>query len=51
MPKPPTLHEQRIWDARKNEVRESFKHAWSGYKIRAFPSDELLPISGGKSDK
>ncbi|KJA15407.1 glycoside hydrolase family 47 protein [Hypholoma sublateritium FD-334 SS-4] len=51
MPKPPTLDEQRIWDARKDEVRESFKHAWSGYKVRAFPSDELLPISGGKSDK
>ena len=51
MPKPPTLEEQRIWDGRKDEVRESFKHAWTGYKSRAFPSDELLPISGGRSDK
>lgn len=50
-PPPPTLKDQNIWDTRKLEVREAFKHAWTGYNTRAFPSDELLGVSGGKSDK
>ncbi|KAH9475725.1 Mannosyl-oligosaccharide 1,2-alpha-mannosidase IC [Psilocybe cubensis] len=49
---PPPPHElQAIWEPRKEEVRAAFRHAWSGYMMRAFPSDELLPLSGGKSDK
>ncbi|KAF4610263.1 hypothetical protein D9613_010302 [Agrocybe pediades] len=40
-----------IWDARKEEVREAFKHAWAGYKNRAMPNDELLAVSGGYSNK
>ncbi|KAF9483729.1 seven-hairpin glycosidase [Pholiota conissans] len=39
------------WSRRRDEVKEGFKHAWKGYKERAFPSDELLPMSGGKIDK
>lgn len=50
-PIPLTLEEQQKWDQRKNEVKESFKHAWNGYRDRAFPSDELLPLSGGKTNK
>jgi mannosyl-oligosaccharide alpha-1,2-mannosidase len=50
-PPPPTFEDQEIWDSRKLEVREAFKHAWTGYNTRAFPSDELLAVSGGKSDK
>ncbi|KDR73258.1 hypothetical protein GALMADRAFT_72667 [Galerina marginata CBS 339.88] len=50
-PPQPSLEEQETWDARKNEVKEAFKHAWTGYKTRAFPSDELMAVSGGKSDK
>jgi mannosyl-oligosaccharide alpha-1,2-mannosidase len=48
---PPMLEEQRLWDSRKAEVRETFKHAWKGYMDRAFPSDELSSVSGGKSDR
>lgn len=50
-PPPPTLEDQQIWDSRKLEVREAFKHAWTGYNTKAFPGDELLAVSGGKSDK
>ena len=48
---PPTKEEQDIWQTRKNEVRNAFKHAWSGYKSIAYPNDELLSLSGGQSNK
>ena len=51
VPPPPTKEEQDIWEPRKNEVRNALKHAWTGYKSLAYPSDELLPVSGGRSDK
>ena len=50
-PPRPTKGEQHVWDLRKNEVRNAFKHAWSGYKSIAYPDDELLSISGGSSNK
>ncbi|KIM37603.1 glycoside hydrolase family 47 protein [Hebeloma cylindrosporum] len=50
-PPPPSLEDQELWNTRKLEVREAFKHAWTGYNTKAFPSDELLAVSGGKSDK
>lgn len=50
-PSAPTQDEQAIWDLRKEEVREAFLHAWTGYKTIAFPNDELLPVSGLKSNK
>ncbi|KAJ3493767.1 hypothetical protein NLJ89_g10944 [Agrocybe chaxingu] len=34
-----------------DEVREAFKHAWTGYKEKAFPHDELASVSGGYTDK
>ncbi|KAF8186285.1 glycoside hydrolase family 47 protein [Pholiota molesta] len=43
-PPPPTFAEQDIWNKRKIEVRETFQRAWSGYKARAFPDDELSSI-------
>ncbi len=46
-----SLEEQKMWNARKIEVREAFKHAWDGYSTQAFPSDELDSVSGGKSDR
>ena len=46
-----SLEEERMWNTRKMEVREAFKHAWEGYLIQAFPSDELDSVSGGKSDR
>ena len=50
-PPQPTKEEQDVWEPRKNEVRNAFKHAWSGYKSFAYPNDELLSISGGTSNK
>jgi hypothetical protein len=32
-------------------VRDAFVHAYSGYLNYASPSDELLPVTGGKVDK
>ena len=51
VPPPPTTEEPDIWESRKNEVRNALKHAWSGYKSIAYPDDELLPVSGGRSNK
>lgn len=50
-PLPPTKEEQDVWEPRKEEVRNAFKHAWSGYMDIAYPNDELLPLSGGQSNK
>jgi len=47
----PTNGEQAFWEPKKNEVRDAFKHAWSGYRSMAYPNDELLSLSGGKSNK
>ncbi|KAG5634636.1 hypothetical protein H0H81_001318 [Sphagnurus paluster] len=54
--RPPPAHKpagngSAIWDTRKGEVRAAFVHAYSGYMKHAFPSDELLPKSGGKTNK
>jgi mannosyl-oligosaccharide alpha-1,2-mannosidase len=51
VPPPPTKEEQDVWEPRKNEVRNAFKHAWSGYKNIAYPNDELRSLSGGQSNK
>ncbi|KAF8154971.1 glycoside hydrolase family 47 protein [Crassisporium funariophilum] len=50
-PPAPTFEEQQVWEPRKDAVRDAFKHAWKGYKDRAMPSDELLSVSGGRSNK
>jgi mannosyl-oligosaccharide alpha-1,2-mannosidase len=50
-PPQPTKEEQDVWEPRKNEVRNAFKHAWSGYKSIAYPNDELMSLSGGTSNK
>ena len=51
VPPPPTKEEQDVWEPRKNEVRNAFKHAWSGYKSIAYPNDELKSLTGGQSNK
>ncbi|PFH51964.1 glycoside hydrolase family 47 protein [Amanita thiersii Skay4041] len=38
----PTTH----WPQRAKRVREAFIHAYKGYRTYAWPSDELLPVSG-----
>jgi hypothetical protein len=40
-----------IWEERKSEVRDAFVHALSGYMKYAFPHDELLSLTGGKTNK
>ncbi|KDR66394.1 hypothetical protein GALMADRAFT_80958 [Galerina marginata CBS 339.88] len=50
-PPSPKPEEQKLWEPRKDEVREAFKHAWNGYRTRAFPADELLAVSGGNSNR
>ncbi|EXJ94707.1 hypothetical protein A1O1_03104 [Capronia coronata CBS 617.96] len=35
---------------RQTAVRESFRHAWNGYKNYSLPHDELKPLSKGVAD-
>ncbi|KAF8066473.1 glycoside hydrolase [Lyophyllum atratum] len=49
--RPGTGQDATIWDERKDEVRRAYLHALVGYKQHAFPADELLALSGGKSNK
>ena len=39
---------RQIREERQNAVRESFAHAWKGYRERAWGKDEVTPL-GGKS--
>jgi hypothetical protein len=39
------------WDTIRDEVRDAFLHAWTGYKTRAFPGDELRAVSGGSTNQ
>ncbi|KAH9616594.1 hypothetical protein KSS87_011875 [Heliosperma pusillum] len=38
------------WNARQQKVRDSFLHAWSGYKRYAMGFDELMPLSKRGND-
>ena len=38
---------RKLRESRKNEVRETFLHAWKGYKKEAWGQDELRPVKGG----
>lgn len=38
---------RRAREARLQAVKESFLHAWGGYKKHAWLKDELAPVSGG----
>mmetsp|Transcript_2149 Transcript_2149/g.7836 ORF Transcript_2149/g.7836 Transcript_2149/m.7836 type:complete len:587 (-) Transcript_2149:2011-3771(-) len=37
-------------DQRRTAIRNAFKHAWQGYKSRAWGHDDLKPLSGSFSD-
>lgn len=41
----PPPHANTIWNARAEQVKEAFLHAYRGYQQYAAPSDELLPIT------
>ena len=43
--------EREKWAKRKQKVKNAFARAYVGYRNHAFPSDELKPVSGGKTDK
>ncbi|KAJ7222071.1 seven-hairpin glycosidase [Mycena haematopus] len=51
-PRPPAINlpnsPEDLWTGRANEVRKAFAHAYRGYQARAFPYDELLPVSGDR---
>lgn len=52
LPKPPPHGElAAVWDDRKEQVKQTFLHAWNGYMTKAFPNDEVLPLSGRTSNK
>lgn len=40
-----------VWTGHADRVKDAFVHAYGGYMKHAFPSDELLPIGGLKTDK
>jgi mannosyl-oligosaccharide alpha-1,2-mannosidase len=42
-----TIKAKEIRLARLNEVRDTFLHAWNGYKSQARAKDELRPINEG----
>lgn len=44
----PEARETRL--TRRDAIKESFKHAWRGYKSNAWLHDEVGPISGTKKD-
>ena len=39
-----------IREKRQKAVKESFAHAWEGYKAHGWMRDEIAPISGGSRD-
>jgi hypothetical protein len=48
---PPCSTEPVHWDVRRDRVQKTFLHAWTGYKARAFPGDELRAVSGGSTNQ
>ena len=45
-----TAKERGVREYRLAAVRDSFKHAWQGYREHAWLSDELLPLSHGSHE-
>ena len=45
-----TPETKSIREARLQAVKQSFEHAWKGYKQHAWMKDEVSPISGGYRD-
>ena len=37
-------------EEKRNEIKEAFKHSWSGYRKYAWLHDEVRPVSGGSRD-
>lgn len=56
---PPFLAEQSSkpkpsgvnWDARAEDVKKAFLHAYHGYEQYAMPADELQPLTNGRINK
>jgi mannosyl-oligosaccharide alpha-1,2-mannosidase len=45
-----TSEAEKLTNARRDAVRETFKRCWTNYRERAWTKDELAPISGGAKD-
>ncbi|KPI42711.1 Mannosyl-oligosaccharide 1,2-alpha-mannosidase MNS2 [Cyphellophora attinorum] len=45
-----TTNEGMKWLHRRRQVKAVFERCWSSYRTRAWPYDELYPISGGGHD-
>jgi hypothetical protein len=43
--------EKEKWAKRRQKVKNAFARAYVGYRNHAYPKDELLPKSGGGTDK
>lgn len=41
-----TIEEKAVRQHRLSEIKEAFQHTWSGYRRRAWMSDEVSPLSG-----
>lgn len=50
-PRPNTRPDDIKLVEKANHVRDAFIHAWQGYQKNAMGHDELLPVSGGMTDK
>jgi mannosyl-oligosaccharide alpha-1,2-mannosidase len=46
-----TAQAKEVRERRLAEVRETFLHAWNGYKQEAWAQDELRPVNGGFKTK
>ena len=47
---PESAEEKRIREERRDTVKESFLHSWTGYKTHAWGKDEVAPVSGASRD-
>lgn len=47
---PETEVQKQTRKNRQAKVKEEFRHAWNGYKSKAWTHDEVRPVSGGVKD-
>lgn len=47
----PPPHANTLWNARAEQVKEAFLHAYRGYQQYAAPYDELLPVTNTAVNK
>ena len=50
-PSRPTSQPHSLWNARAEEVKNAFRHAYAGYMEYAAGHDELKPVTNEPDDK